>query len=120
MPENNASPDIAPLSAQNVNLQEFSGREAHGPRLLEGNLSIISGVKVKVEVVVGSTEMTVGELFALQEGSVVGLEQLRDAPLVVRLEGRTIARGSLVVVGDNFGIRLSEILPTADTSAAKA
>lgn len=117
MQENNMRQSADTHSAQIVNLQEFPVHDPSGPRLLEGNLSIISGVKVKVEVVVGGAEMTVGELFALKSGSVVGLDQLRDAPLSVRLDGRTIAQGTLVVVGDNFGIRISEVLPVASAKA---
>lgn len=113
MQENTVEHAASP-STQNVNLREFPTKDISGPSLLAGNLEIISGVKVKIEVSVGSAEMTVSELFSLSSGSVVGLDQLRDAPLAVRLDGRTIALGTLVVVGDNFGIRISDVLPVAD------
>lgn len=113
-----ASPDHETPSAQIVSLRELPAGEASGPRLLDGNLSLISGVKVRVEVMVGNAELTVADLFALQKGSVVSLDQLHHAPLTVRLDGKTIAHGTLVVVGDNFGIRISEILPTAAIAAA--
>ncbi len=106
-------------AAQIVNLQELPAAAAAGPCLLDGNLSIISGVKVKIEVVVGSAEMSVGELFDLKGGALVELDQLRDAPLALRLDGRTIAHGTLVVVGDSFGIRISQVLPVASTVQAK-
>ena len=101
----------API-AQVVDLQELNKTSA-GPRLLDGNLSIISGIKVNLEVIVGGTDLTVEELFALQAGSVFSLDQLRDAPLSVRLDGRMIAQGRLVIVGENFGICISEVLPVA-------
>jgi flagellar motor switch protein FliN/FliY len=104
------SSDLA-LSAQIVTLREPSSIETSGPRLLDGNLGLISGVKVRVEVVVGSAELSISELFALQQGSVVPLEQLHNTPLTVRLDGKPIAHGALVVVGDNFGVRISEIAP---------
>ncbi len=112
----NIQPPADAPAAHPVNLQELPPPRTAGSRLLDGNLSIISGVKVKVEVVVGEAELTVGELFALEAGSVVGLEQLLDAPLAVRLDGRTVARGTLVVVGDHFGIRISEVLPASATA----
>lgn len=105
--------ESAPAVAQVVNLQDISGASRNGPQLLAGNLSVIAGVRVKIEVVVGSAELSVGELFALQAGAMVTLDQLRDAPLSVRLEGQTIATGTLVVVDDNFGIRISDVLPVA-------
>lgn len=119
MQDTNTRQATAAPSAQNVNLQELPTQEGSGPRLLDGNFSIISGVKVKIEVVVGGAEMTVGELFSLKAGSVVRLEQLRDAPLAVRLDGRTVAQGTLVVVGDNFGVRISEVLPVAGSKQAE-
>jgi len=100
-------------AARVVNLQDLGDSAVSGPRLLEGNLSIISGVKVKLDVVVGEAELTVAELFAMQNGTVIPLDQLRDAPLAVRLDGKTIAQGTLVVVGESFGICISNILPTA-------
>ena len=57
----------------------------------------------------GSAELTVAELFALKEGAVVELLQASDAPLDISLDGRVIGRGELVVVGDNFGVRITEI-----------
>lgn len=97
-------------SAQVVSLRELSG-SGSGASLLDGNLSLISGVKVRVEVVVGSAEISVAQLFDLKKDSVMPLEQLHNAPLSIRLDGKTIALGSLVVVGDNFGVRITEITP---------
>jgi flagellar motor switch protein FliN/FliY len=105
-------------SAQVVTLREPAAGEATGPRLLDGNLGLISGVKVRVEVVVGGAELTVADLFALQKGSVVALEQLHHAPLTVRLDGKTIAHGTLVVVGDNFGVRISDIAAATPIAAS--
>lgn len=105
-------------SAQVVSLREPSGPDASGPRLLEGNLGLISGVKVRLEVVVGDTELTVAELFALQKGSVVALDQLHHAPLTVRLDGKPIAQGTLVVVGDNFGVAITDVVSAAPIAVA--
>lgn len=100
-------------TAQAVNLQELSAQSKSGPQLLAGNFSMIAGVKVKVEVIVGGAELSVADLFALQAGSVLPLDQLRDAPLLVRLDGQTIASGTLVVVGEHFGVRILEVIPVA-------
>ena len=104
-------------SAQIVSLRELSGTGS-GANLLAGNLGLISGVKVHVEVVVGSTEISVSELFELKRDSVLPLEQLHNAPLSVRLDGKTIALGTLVVVGDNFGVRITDITPPEATASA--
>lgn len=93
-----------------VSLSELSLADKAGPKMFEGNFSIIAGVKVNVEVVVGSAELSVQELFALQKGSVVELSQLHNAPLEIRLDGKPVALGSLVVVGENFGVCISDII----------
>lgn len=97
--------------AQIVALRELPAGGAGGQKLLNGGLSIVSGVKVKVDVWVGEAEMTIQQLFDLRTESVVVLDQLYDAPVSVRLDGQTIATGSLVVVGDHFGVKVSNILP---------
>jgi flagellar motor switch protein FliN/FliY len=114
--ENSAQPEMVEQTAKIVSLSELSKTSKAGPKMFDGNFSVIAGVKVNVEVVVGTAEMTVQELFALQKGSVVALSQLHDAPLDIRLDGKSIATGSLVVVGENFGICITEIL---DASAVK-
>lgn len=117
MQDENTQTDPA-NSARVVMLHELPEPSPAGAKLFDGNLSLIAGVKVKLEAVVGGAEITVGELFSLQEGSVVALDQLRDAPLVIRLDGRTVATGTLVVVGDHFGVRISAIHPVAAAKSA--
>jgi len=96
---------IKPVKLPNVD--ESIGQ---GVNLLDGNFSLVQGVKVKLEVVVGQTEITVGELFGLKNNAVVKLEQETAAPVEVRLDNKTIARGHLMVVGNNLGVRIDEIV----------
>lgn len=99
------------LSIQPVNLQQIKESTGLGNNLFNGNLSLIKDVKVKLEVIVGHTEVTVGELFSFKEQSVVKLDTATNAPVDIRLDGKTIAKGYLVVVEDNFGVCIDEILP---------
>lgn len=94
--------------AQQVKLQEIEGAAA-GATLYNGNLGLIKNLKVKLQVVAGSTEISVGELFALKENSVLSLDRLTNDPLDIYLDGKPVARGNLVVVDDNFGICITEI-----------
>lgn len=103
------------MAAKTVNLSPLAEVSKGGKKLLEGDFSIIAGLKVSVEVVVGSAELSVAELFALEKGSSLKLDQLHQAPLVVRLDGKAIATGSLVVIEDSFGIKIDEILATSKT-----
>ena len=95
-------------SAQQIKLQEIQDG-ALGGNLYNGNLSLIQNLKIKLEVMVGGVEISVGELFALKENAVLSLDRLTTEPLEIHLDGKPVARGKLVAVDDNFGICITEI-----------
>jgi len=72
-------------------------------------LDLIEHVKVRVTVSLGETEIPISRLFALAGGDVVSLDREADAPVDVRVNDRLIARGVLVAIGDQFGVRITEI-----------
>jgi flagellar motor switch protein FliN/FliY len=77
-----------------------------------GNSSIILGIPVEVQIVLGSTEMPVSELMALQKGATVSLNRRIGEPVDVVVNGRKIAKGEITVLEDDpsrFGIKLTEI-----------
>lgn len=83
------------------------------------NSSIIMNIPVEVQIVLGSTEMPVSELMALQKGSTVALDRRIGEPVDVVVNGRRIARGEITVLDDDpsrFGIRLTEIVATAKSA----
>lgn len=76
------------------------------------NPSIILGIPVEVQIVLGSTEMPVSELMALQKGATVSLNRRIGEPVDVVVNGRKIAKGEITVLEDDpsrFGIKLTEI-----------
>ncbi|OQM77024.1 flagellar motor switch protein FliN [Manganibacter manganicus] len=84
-----------------------------------GGSSVIMDIPVDVQIVLGSTEMPVSQLMALQRGSVVALDRRIGEPVDVIVNGRRIARGEITVLeGDasRFGIRLTEIAATAKSA----
>ena len=109
MTEPTRTPAEAP-AARTVKLPELiRTADAAGKPAFAGNFDLIQNVKVQIGVSLGTAEMTVAELFALKDGSVVALQQPSDAPIDILLDGRLIGRGELVVVGDTFGVRITEI-----------
>jgi len=77
------------------------------------NSSIIMTIPVDVQIILGSTEMPVAELMALQKGSTVALNRRIGEPVDVVVNGRRIARGEITVLEHDparFGIRLTEII----------
>jgi flagellar motor switch protein FliN len=107
------NPNETAPAARTVKLPELTRADAAGKPVFAGNLELIQNVKVQLGVSLGVAEMTVAELFALKAGSVVALQQPSDAPIDIVLDGRLIGRGELVVVGDNFGVRITEIGPAS-------
>ncbi|TJW62365.1 MAG: flagellar motor switch protein FliN [Mesorhizobium sp.] len=77
------------------------------------NSWIIMTIPVDVQIILGSTEMPVSELMALQKGSTVALNRRIGEPVDVVVNGRRIARGEITVLESDptrFGIRLTEII----------
>ena len=83
------------------------------------DLRRLSAVPIDLSVEVGRTRMTVGETLELREGSVITLDRMADEPVDVLVNGTPIARGEVVVIDEQFGLRLTHIL-TEDGSAAPA
>ena len=73
------------------------------------NLKVLENIEVKLTVEVGSTEIKIRDLLRLNEGSVVELDRLAGDPLDILANGTTIAKGEVVMVGERFGIRFTEV-----------
>jgi flagellar motor switch protein FliN/FliY len=86
------------------------------------DLRRLSAVPIDISVEVGRTRMTVGETLELREGSVITLDRLADEPVDLLVNGTPIARGEVVVIDEQFGLRLTQILadPDAPTVADPA
>jgi flagellar motor switch protein FliN len=75
-----------------------------------GDLSPLNDVPVELAVEIGRTRMTIGETLALAPGSIVTLDRLAGEPVDLLVNGRTIARGEVVVIGEEFGFRVTQVL----------
>ncbi|HHJ13934.1 MAG TPA: flagellar motor switch protein [Gammaproteobacteria bacterium] len=104
-----SSPGAGNQAVQQVELAELPEAGEGGRPLLEGNLDVIKNVRVKLEVMIGGAELSVSELYELQKDSVIRLDRDVEEPVDLVLDGQVVARGTLVVSGDNFGICLTEI-----------
>jgi flagellar motor switch protein FliN len=74
------------------------------------DLRRLSDVPLELSVEIGRTRMTVGETLQLRVGSIVTLERLAGEPVDLLVNGTPIARGEVVVVDEQFGLRVSEII----------
>lgn len=75
-----------------------------------GELDLLADVPLEVTVELGRVRLTVHDLLALQPGSVVELDRVAGAPVDVLVNGSRIARGEVVVIDEELGVRLTEIL----------
>lgn len=74
------------------------------------NLEIIMDIEVEVTVELGRTRMKIKDVLALGEGSVVELDKLVGEPIEIYANGKLIARGEVVVIDEDFGVRITEIV----------
>ncbi|MGY1745743.1 flagellar motor switch protein FliN [Blastococcus sp. SYSU D00695] len=89
-------------------------------RTQRGSLELLRHVAMEVTVEIGRTRMTVGELLSLHPGEVVELDRAASAPADLLVNGTLIARGEVVVVDEDFGLRISEIVSDAAELGAVA
>lgn len=92
-----------------IELPALVGREDDSDGALGERLELIGHLPVRLSVALGTAELTIDRLFSLSANDVVELDSEIDAPVDVRLNGKVIARGTLVAVGDNFGVRITQI-----------
>ncbi|MCX6400726.1 MAG: flagellar motor switch protein FliN [Propionibacteriales bacterium] len=85
------------------------GTPAVPPRGLE----LLHGVDMEVTVELGRTRMTVRDLLALTPGAVLELDRAAGSPADLLVNGRLVARGEVVVVDEDFGLRVTEIVDAA-------
>ena len=84
-------------------------KEAEQGSAAVSNLRVLENIEVKLTVEVGNTEIKIKDLLRLNEGSVVELERLAGEPLDILANGTKIAKGEVVMVGEKFGIRFTEV-----------
>ena len=74
------------------------------------NLRVLENIDVRLTVEVGSAELKIKELLRLNEGSVIELDRLAGDPLDILANGTIIAKGEVVMIGERFGIRFTEVV----------
>ncbi len=98
--------------------QEVAAEKAEKPRAEEEkserssleNLRVLENIDVKLTVEVGGAEIKLRDLLRINEGSVIELERLAGDPLDVLANGTIIAKGEVVMIGERFGIRFTEVV----------
>ena len=76
-----------------------------------GDLSLVLDVPVELAVEIGRTTMTIRQTMALAPGSVIALNKMAGEPVDLLVNGKRIARGEVVAIDEEFGLRVTEVVP---------
>ena len=82
------------------------------------DFDLVRDIPVTLQVELGRTEMMIQDVLELTPGKVIELDRLAGEPLDILINGKLLAKGEVVVVDENFGIRLTSIVDPATRQAA--
>jgi flagellar motor switch protein FliN/FliY len=102
-------PGVAPFR-----LEDFAGAP---PTADAATLELIRDVELELQIELGRTQMCLEDVLKLRKGAVVPLDKLAGDPVDIYVNGRLIARGEVLVLNDNFCVRVAELV-TPQTTAA--
>lgn len=83
-----------------------------------GSLGIFGAVELDVTVRLGQTQRSIGDLMKLGTGAVLELDRLAGETVDILVNGRLLAKGEVVVIGENFGVRVAELVHHAEGKSA--
>lgn len=86
------------------------GRSTGVPEVDTGSLDVLLDVPLEITVELGRVRMLVREVLDLGTGSIVEVDKAAGEPVDVLVNGRMVAKGEVVVIEDNFGVRITEII----------
>lgn len=108
-----------PEAASNPPVFEFASGNANAPAQAQAaqpdaSLELLLDIPLEISVELGRMKMPVRDVVELGAGSIVEIDKAAGEPVDVLVNGRLVARGEVVVIEDNFGVRITEILSAAD------
>ena len=107
------APDPKVINAQPHRMRELDAEAQLGPEQKQ-NLDLIMSVPLEVAVEIGRTRRKIQDILSFSKGSLVVLDKLAGDQVDLLVNGQCVAKGDVVVIDDNFGIRITEILQKPD------
>ncbi|MBU6427977.1 MAG: flagellar motor switch protein FliN [Cyanobacteria bacterium REEB65] len=92
-----------------VRFAPLGAAAASGGDPVRNNVDLLRELRLQVSVELGRTSLPLREVMKLVEGSVIELDQLAGDPVHVYVAGKVVADGEIVVMGSNFGIKITRI-----------
>lgn len=103
-------PPVPPVNIQNAQLHQFDAMDFGLPTDQQDNLKLLMGVPLEISVDIGTAKRKVKDILEFTQGTIIELERQAGAPVDVVVNGNLIARGDVVVIDDNFAVRITEIV----------
>ena len=105
------------VSNMPVSPAQFTPLSVEPVQINEANIGLILDVPLQVTVELGRTKKTIKEILDLSTGSIVELDKLAGEPVEIQVNGHFLAKGEVVVIDENFGMRITEIATPAERAA---
>lgn len=103
-------PPPPPVNVQNAQLHQFDAMDFGIPADQKDNLKLLMGVPLEISVEIGTARRKVKDILEFTQGTIIELERQAGAPVDIVVNGNLIARGDVVVIDDNFAVRITEIV----------
>ena len=107
-------PPVQPQQPVNVQPAQFAPLTAVQPQEIPVNMGLLMDVPLQATVELGRTKMPIKEILDLGVGSIIELDKLAGEPVDLVVNGKLIAKGEVVVIDENFGLRITDILSTSE------
>ncbi|MDW4507475.1 flagellar motor switch phosphatase FliY [Priestia megaterium] len=107
-----AEPVHVPVDVQPASFSEFEHMSS--PQGNSRNLDMLLDIPLQVTVELGRTKRTVQEILALSSGAIIELDKLAGEPVDILINSKLIAKGEVVVIDENFGVRVTDIISQRD------
>jgi flagellar motor switch protein FliN len=106
-PNGNGAPAPLPTNVRLAQLPELTAAPTVQPGY---NIDLLLGVTLQVAVEIGRTTLPIRDVLALTPGSIIELDKLAGEKVDILINGRPIAQGEVVVVDENFGVRITDVV----------
>jgi flagellar motor switch protein FliN/FliY len=110
IPESVIAALVPAEGSEEMELETVSGEVHSGAMVSDERLELLMDIPLEISVELGRVKMEVREVLGLTAGSIVEINKAAGEPVDVLVNGRPVARGEVVVIDENFGVRITEIL----------
>ena len=86
------------------------GKVTEKPKVKSVNPEMLNNTLLPIEVRLGTTKKSIKDILGMKEGTIIELDKLAGEPVDILANGKLIAQGEVVVIDENFGVRLVELV----------